>query len=46
MVVGGATSDDLRRAARADGMTTLQEDGLAKMLRKQTTLSEIRRVTV
>jgi len=46
LIVGGATADDLREAARASGMTTLQEDGLRKMLRMQTTLSEIRRVTV
>ncbi|MCJ7795862.1 MAG: Flp pilus assembly complex ATPase component TadA [Thermoleophilia bacterium] len=46
LIVSGATADDLREAARANGMTTLQEDGLRKMLRMQTTLSEIRRVTV
>lgn len=46
MILGGATTDDLREAARVDGMTTLREDGLRKMLGMQTTLSEIRRVTV
>ena len=46
LIVGGATTDYLREAARVDGMTTLQEDGLRKMLSMQTTLSEIRRVTV
>jgi type IV pilus assembly protein PilB len=46
LIVSGATADDLREAARANGMTTLQEDGLRKMLCMQTTLSEVRRVTV
>jgi Type II secretory pathway, ATPase PulE/Tfp pilus assembly pathway, ATPase PilB len=46
LIVGGASTGDLRAAARASGMTTLQEDGLRKMMRMQTTLSEIRRVTI
>ena len=46
LIVSGAGTDDLRKMARADGMVSLQEDGLRKMLRMQTTLSEIRRVTV
>jgi len=46
LIVGGATADDLREAARVDGMTTLQEDGLRKMVEMQTSLSEVRRVTV
>ncbi len=46
LIVEGATTDYLREAARVDGMTTLQEDGLRKMLNMKTTLNEIRRVTV
>ncbi len=46
LIVTEAGTDDLRKMARADGMVSLQEDGLRKMLRMQTTLSEIRRVTV
>lgn len=46
MILSGATTDDLRETARVDGMTTLRENGLRKMLDMQTTLSEIRRVTL
>jgi type IV pilus assembly protein PilB len=43
IVTGGAT-DQIREAARAEGMLTLWEDGLAKVLMGQTTLKEIARV--
>jgi len=40
----GASTQEIRRAAIAQGMTTLYEDGIAKALRGITTLEEVFRV--
>jgi type IV pilus assembly protein PilB len=44
LIVTGVPTDEVREAARAEGMLTLREDGLAKVLLGQTTLKEIARV--
>ena len=44
MVLAGKGAGAVRRYARKNGMTTLQEDGLQKVLAGQTTFSELRRV--
>lgn len=44
LIVSGVATDQIRDAARAEGMLTLREDGLAKVLLGQTTLKEIARV--
>jgi type IV pilus assembly protein PilB len=36
---------EIRKAALADGMTTLREAGLEKVLKGQTTLREMNRIT-
>ncbi len=46
MILKGATTDDLRKAAQEEGMRTLREDGLIKLSRGLTTIDEILRVTV
>ncbi len=43
MVVGGASSDEITRQARAEGMRTLREDGLLKVLSGHTSIEEIAR---
>jgi general secretion pathway protein E len=45
MVLERADAVEIERAARAEGMRTMREDGLAKALAGQTTLEEILRVT-
>lgn len=45
MIVANATSNQIQDQAIADGMTTMQTDGLIKMLRGNTTLDEVLRVT-
>ena len=40
----GASTQDIRRAAIANGMTTLYEDGIRKVLRGLTTIEEVMRV--
>lgn len=45
LVLQGADSNVVKREARKFGMRTLREDGAQKMLRGQTTLEEILRVT-
>ena len=45
MIVGNATSNQIQDQAIAEGMTTMQRDGLVKMLRGNTTLDEVLRVT-
>lgn len=40
-VMTGATSNDLRRLARAEGMRTLRRSGLLKLKRGQTTIEEV-----
>ena len=44
LIVGGASTDQITDAARHAGMTTLRQDGLAKVLLSHTTLEEIARV--
>ncbi|CAN5921191.1 N/A [soil metagenome] len=44
LIAAGSSTDDIAGAARAAGMTTLREDGLAKVLMGHTTLEEIARV--
>ena len=44
LIAAGASTDDIATAARNAGMTTLREDGLAKVLLGHTTLEEIARV--
>ncbi len=45
MVLQGADSNAVKREARREGMRTLREDGAERMLRGETTLEEILRVT-
>ena len=45
LVLQGADSNVIKREARREGMRTLREDGAAKMLRGETTVEEILRVT-
>jgi type IV pilus assembly protein PilB len=45
LIVTNATSDQIRNQAVAEGMITMQTDGLVKALRGETTLEEIIRVT-
>ncbi|HEX2029590.1 MAG TPA: ATPase, T2SS/T4P/T4SS family [Nitriliruptorales bacterium] len=46
LTVERASSDDIKRVATAQGMKTLREDGLAKILLGETTIEEIGRVIV
>ena len=45
LIVANATSTQLREQAIAEGMVTMQTDGLIKVLRGETTLEEVIRVT-
>lgn len=45
MVLQGADSNAVKREARLEGMRTLREDGAQKVLRGETTVEEILRVT-
>lgn len=45
LIVSNATSNQLKERAVAEGMTTMQTDGLVKVLRGVTTLDEVIRVT-
>lgn len=45
MIVTNETSENIQKAAIADGMVTMQLDGLVKALRGQTTVEEVLRVT-
>jgi len=45
LIVSNATSNQLREQAIAEGMVTMQTDGLIKVLRGETTLEEVIRVT-
>lgn len=45
MIVANATSNQIQDQAVIEGMTTMQADGLVKMLRGNTTLDEVLRVT-
>jgi type IV pilus assembly protein PilB len=46
LIVTKASTDEIAEAARANGMRTLREDGLSKVLKGHTTLEEIGRVIV
>ncbi len=46
MILKGANTADLRRTAQAQGMKTLRQAGLTKVLEGVTTLEEILRITV
>lgn len=45
LVLNNATSDDIRKTARKQGMRTLREDGWLKVLRGNTTMVEVARIT-
>lgn len=45
MAFAGAATQDLRKAAVAQGMNTLYQDGIAKVLKGLTTLEEVFRVS-
>ena len=45
MIVDRATADDIKRAGVAQGMTTLMEDGVAKVMAGLTSVQELMRVT-
>jgi type II secretory ATPase GspE/PulE/Tfp pilus assembly ATPase PilB-like protein len=45
MIMDGASSSALRRAARVDGMKTMREDAWAKALKGITTIEEVNRKT-
>ena len=44
LIVGRASSDEIRRVATAQGMIGLRQDGLAKVALGRTTLEEVSRV--
>ena len=46
MIVGDASTQDLRASAKACGMTTLREAGIARVLEGTTTIDEMLRVTL
>jgi type IV pilus assembly protein PilB len=46
MILKGASTDDLRKAAQEEGMRTLRDDGLIKLSSGLTTIDEVLRVTV
>jgi type II secretory ATPase GspE/PulE/Tfp pilus assembly ATPase PilB-like protein len=43
LLIGGGSADDIRRTARREGMRTLREDGILKVLAGQTTIEELAR---
>ncbi len=45
LILKGATSDEIREAAREEGMRTLREDGIVKIAKGITTVEEVLRVT-
>jgi len=45
MTFKGESTQNVRRLARKQGMRTLFEDGIIKVLRGQTTLDEVLRIT-
>jgi general secretion pathway protein E len=45
LIMRSADSSEIRRAAAAKGMTTLREDGADKIMRGNTTIDEVLRVT-
>ena len=45
LIVKGATSDEIKQAARAEGMTTLRECAVKKAIEGETTVEEVYRMT-
>lgn len=45
LIMGNATSNQIQQQAIADGMSTMQTDGLIKALRGETTIEEVMRVS-
>ena len=45
LVLNSATTDQIRVLARKQGMRTLREDGWLKVLRGETTMVEVARIT-
>ncbi|MFO7775566.1 MAG: ATPase, T2SS/T4P/T4SS family [Candidatus Hydrogenedentota bacterium] len=45
MIMNNASSNQVRQQARKEGMSTLREDGIKKVLNGTTTISEVLRVT-
>jgi type II secretory ATPase GspE/PulE/Tfp pilus assembly ATPase PilB-like protein len=45
LIIARYSADHLQQQAIKEGMVTMQTDGLVKVLRGQTTLEEIMRVT-
>ena len=45
MIVGRASTDDIRAQAKKEGMRTLREDGMDKVKKGMTTVEEVLRVT-
>jgi len=45
MILGGRTASEIRNAAFAQGMTTLRQNAVQKVIRGETTFKEINRVT-
>jgi len=45
-VLSGASSAELKRQAMAEGMRTLRQSGVEKILEGQTTVEEVMRVTM
>ena len=46
LIARGATSSDIDKAAKEQGMTTLRKDGWQKALQGITSVEEVLRVTV
>jgi len=46
LIVERKSSDEIWRVAKAEGMTSLREDGLDRVLRGMTSIEEIARVIV
>jgi len=45
LVISNATSDDIEKQAKKEGMMTMFEDGIIKAVQGLTTIEEILRVT-
>lgn len=45
LILQGASSDEIREAAREEGMRTLREDGIVKIKKGITTVEEVLRIT-
>ncbi|MCK5085539.1 type II/IV secretion system protein, partial [Candidatus Parcubacteria bacterium] len=45
IILGNTSSSDISKAAREDGMISIQEDGILKAIEGKTSLEEVRRVT-